>query len=84
MKKAKSTFPSILKIQREQIDEKERQMRYLANNVEALIEMMNKKVIRENANIDFAKDPLNEVFRGESIEHYVRQLVRHGAQAFSH
>ena len=79
-----STFPQILKIQREQINDKERQMRYLANNVEALIEMMNQKVIRENAKIDFAKDPLHEVFRGESIESYVRQLVRHGAQAFNH
>ena len=73
-----STYSEILKIQREQLDRQEAELRYIASNVEDILNRLNRKVVEENARISFNKDPLDQVFRGCDITHAVNTIVRKG------
>tara|TARA_R100000988_G_C3858799_1_gene98307 strand:- start:237 stop:512 length:276 start_codon:yes stop_codon:yes gene_type:complete len=76
-----STYSKILKIQREQLDRHEAELRYIAANVEDILNQLNRKVVEENAAIDFDKDPLDQVFRGSHIEWAVSKIVGKGLKA---
>ena len=72
------TYSKILKIQRDQLADKEAELRYIAANVETLLDQLNRKVILRNAELRFDKDPCDEVFRGTDIDYAVDALVREG------
>jgi hypothetical protein len=74
----KVTYSEILKIQRDQLNQKEEELRYIAANVESLIDSLNRKVILHNTEINFDKDPLGQVFRGSDLNFSVDSLVRMG------
>ena len=74
----KVTYSEILKIQRDQLNQKEEELRYSAANVESLIDSLNRKVILHNTEINFDKDPLGQVFRGADLDYAVNSLVREG------
>ena len=72
------TYNKLLKVQRAQIADKEKQLRFIAANVERVIEALNKRVINENAGIDFNRAALNEVFRGSDLDYAVNTIVEDG------
>lgn len=76
-----TSYSKILKIQREQLDRHEAELRYIAANVEDILNQLNRKVVEENATIDFDKDPLNQVFRGAHIEWAINKIVGKGLKA---
>ena len=77
----KANYSEILKIQREQLDRNEAELRYIAANVETILDQLNRRVIAENATIDFDKDPLNQVSRGCNISQAVNKIVGSGLKA---
>ena len=77
MKKT-STYSDILKIQRDQLANKEAELRYIAANVEEIIDALNRKVIRKNAEINFDRSPLEQVFRGDHLDWAVSAQVKLG------
>ena len=77
----KANYSKILKIQREQLDLREAELRYIAANVEDILNQLNRKVVEENASIDFDKDPLQQVFRGGNIDWAVNKIVGKGLKA---
>ena len=76
-----STYSEILKIQREKLDRTEAELRYIAANVEDILNRINRRVVEENASIDFDKDPLNQVFRGAYIDWAVDKIIGSGLKA---
>ena len=79
----KPTYNKLLRIQREQLTRQEEQLRFIAANVEHIIDALNKRVIDENADIDFNRDALNEVFRGCDFPHAVNTIVEDGIKEAS-
>ena len=74
----KLTYNKLLRVQRDQLADKEKQLRFIAANVERVIEELNKRVINENADIDFNRDAINEVFRGSDLDYAVNTIVEGG------
>tara|TARA_R110002020_G_C15776700_1_gene728742 strand:+ start:41 stop:283 length:243 start_codon:yes stop_codon:yes gene_type:complete len=73
-----ATYSTILKIQRDQLNQKEEELRFIAANVESLIDSLNRRVVEENATIDFDRSPLGQVFRGDHLDWAVSAQVRQG------
>jgi len=71
-------YNQLLKVQREQLNRKEEELRFIAANVEGVIEAMNKRIIDENANMGFNRNAIHEVFRGCNIDHAVNTIVEEG------
>ena len=79
----KLTYNKLLKVQRDQLADKEKQLRFIAANVERVIEELNKRVIDKNARIDFNRDAINEVFRGSDLDYAVNTIVEDGIKEAS-
>lgn len=79
----KLTYNKLLKVQRDQLADKEKQLRFIAANVERVIEELNKRVIDKNAGIDFNRDAINEVFRGSDLDYAVNTIVEDGIKEAS-
>jgi len=72
------TFNDILKVQREQLDDTEKKLRYIAANAELLILRLHKKVHQQNADMDYNKSPLDEVFRGYQLDGAINGFIEEG------
>ena len=72
------TFNDILKVQREQLDDTEQKLRYIAANAEQLILRLHKLVHQENADIDYNNSPLDEVFRGYQLNGALNGFIQEG------
>jgi hypothetical protein len=79
----KLTYNKLHKVQRDQLAAKEKQLRFIAANVERIIEALNQRVINENAGIDFNRDAINEVFRGCDFHYAVHTIVEDGIKEAS-
>ena len=70
-----STYTEILAIQREQLAEKITELETIATHLPVILNALNKKVVEENAQIDFDKPAINQVFRGQDIGWAVDKIV---------
>ena len=70
-----STYTEILAIQREQLADKITELETIAAHLPVILNALNKKVVEENAQIDFDKPAINQVFRGQDIGWAVDKIV---------
>jgi len=78
-----ATYTDILAIQREQLEEKITELRFIADNLPLILRELNQRVIVENSKIDFHKPAINQVFRGHNIDTAVDNIVSEGIAATS-
>ena len=79
-----STYTDILAIQREQLEEKITELRFIAANLPFILRELNQRVVVENSKIDFDKPAIDQVFRGHNIDTAVDNIVSEGLHADAH
>ena len=78
-----ATYTDILAIQREQLDTKIVELRFIAANLPLILRELNQRVVVENSKIDFHRTALSQVFRGHNIDTAVDNIVSEGIAATS-
>mgnify|MGYP003650578408 FL=1 len=72
------TYTDILAVQREQLDDKITELRFIADNLPLILRELNQRVIVENSKIDFHRTALSQVFRGQDLNNAVNKIVSAG------
>ena len=79
-----ATYTDILAIQREQLEKKITELRFIADNLPLILRELNKRVVVENSKIDFDRPATDQVFRGQDIDLAVDNIVSEGLHADAH
>ena len=79
-----ATYTDILAIQREQLEKKITELRFIADNLPLILRELNKRVVVENSKIDFDRPATDQVFRGQDIGWAVDNIVSEGLHADAH